>query len=171
MSVNLSPTALHTLEEKQFKPFASDDQRLEESIGVSRPERPVSRAVRRSKRLRDKPSGEASHSASKKKKTSKTNSNGRNKRASDFSVFRQALRKQHGFWIVEIVNDINCLFRAFSHQLYGKEDLHALIRDRCCRYLELYEERFELELRTEVSDGSFQEYLDGLRDHQSGVVI
>ena len=46
--VNLSPTALHTLEEKQSKPFASDDQRLEESVGVSRPERRVSRAVRRS---------------------------------------------------------------------------------------------------------------------------
>ena len=136
--VNLSPTGLHKVKKKQCKPFASDDQRLEESVGVSGPERRVSRAPRRSKRLREKSSG----------------------------VYQQALRKQHGFWIVEIVNDINCLFRAFSHQLYGKEDLHGLIRDKCCRYLELYEERFELELDTEVSDGSFQEYLEGLRNHQ-----
>ena len=165
--VSLSPTALHTLERKQSKPFASDDQRLEESVGVSRQERRVSGAHRRSKRLRDKPSGEASHRASKKKKTSKTNSNSRNKRVlSDLSVFRQALRRNHGFWIVEVVNDINNLFRAFSHQLYGKEDLYVLIRDRCCRYLELYEERFQLKLETEVSDRSFQEYLVGLRNQQ-----
>ena len=69
------------------------------------------------------------------------------------------------------MKDSNCLFRAFSHQLYGKEDMYALIRDRCCRYLELYEERLKLKLDTELSDGSFQEYLDACGIAKSGVVI
>ena len=57
----LSPTGLHNVKKKQCKPFASDDQRLEESVGVFGPEWQVSRAPRRSKRLREKSSGEASH--------------------------------------------------------------------------------------------------------------
>ena len=56
----------------------------------------MSRPPRRSKRLREKPSGEASHSGSKNKKTSNTNSNGNNNRVfGDFSVLQQALRRQH----------------------------------------------------------------------------
>ena len=60
------------MKRKQCKPFACDDQRLEESVGVSGPERRVSRALRRSRRLREKSSGEASH-----------------------IVFQQALGRQH----------------------------------------------------------------------------
>ena len=51
--VNLSPTGIHRVKRKQCKQFASDDQRLEESVGASGPERRVSRAPRRSKRLRE----------------------------------------------------------------------------------------------------------------------
>ena len=39
--VNLSPTGLHKVKRKQCKPFASDDQGLEESVGVSGRERRV----------------------------------------------------------------------------------------------------------------------------------
>ena len=50
------------MKRKHCKPFASDDQRLEESVGVSGREQRVSRAPRRSKRLREKSLGEVSHS-------------------------------------------------------------------------------------------------------------
>ena len=60
--VNLSPTGVHKVKRKQCKQFASDDQRLEESVGVSGRERRGSRAPRRSKRLREKSLGEVSHS-------------------------------------------------------------------------------------------------------------
>merc|ERR1711923_123390 len=52
--VNLSPTGVHKVKRKQCKQFASDDERLEESVGVSGPVWRVSRAPRRSKRLREK---------------------------------------------------------------------------------------------------------------------
>ena len=76
------------------------------------------------------------------------------------------MRRDHGFWIVEIVKDSNSIFRAFAHQLYGNEDLHAFIRERCCRYLELYRERFQVSLEPDLNNGSFQQYLDGMRNRQ-----
>ncbi|CAE8676906.1 unnamed protein product, partial [Polarella glacialis] len=35
----------------------------------------------------------------------------------------------------EQAGDGNCLFRSFSDQLYGSPEYHALVRDRCSKYL------------------------------------
>jgi len=39
------------------------------------------------------------------------------------------------FLVREQAKDGNCLFRSFSDQLYGTPDHHALVRDRCSKYL------------------------------------
>ena len=41
-----------------------------------------------------------------------------------------------GLRIVEVGGDGNCLFRAISHQVYGTEDHHRLIRVRCIDYIQ-----------------------------------
>jgi len=38
--------------------------------------------------------------------------------------------------IYEIPGDGNCLFRAVAHQVYGDDSLYALVREKCCDYME-----------------------------------
>ena len=78
----------------------------------------------------------------------------------------RAMRRQYKFWIVDIEKDNNSLFRAFAHQLYGKQDLHGVIRDKCCHYLKLYREKFELRHDRDLNSGGFQQYLDGMKNGQ-----
>ena len=86
--------------------------------------------------------------------------------SSTLTVSQRTMRRQHKFWIVEIPKDNNSLFRALAHQLYGKQDWHGVIRDKCCRYLELYRERFEFRLLRDFNIGGFQQYLDGMKNGQ-----
>eukprot|EP00929_Paragymnodinium_shiwhaense_P049402 TRINITY_DN24919_c0_g1_i3.p1 TRINITY_DN24919_c0_g1~~TRINITY_DN24919_c0_g1_i3.p1 ORF type:complete len:348 (+),score=60.02 TRINITY_DN24919_c0_g1_i3:58-1044(+) len=54
--------------------------------------------------------------------------------------------------------DGNCLFRSFSHQLYGAAEHHSMIRARCCEYMaseRVYFEQFVAE--------PFDDYLSRLR--------
>ncbi|CAK0817137.1 unnamed protein product, partial [Prorocentrum cordatum] len=39
--------------------------------------------------------------------------------------------------------DGNCLFRSFSDQLYGTPEHHALVRDRCSKYIASERDYFE----------------------------
>ena len=75
--------------------------------------------------------------------------------------------KEHKIGICEVVDDGNNLFRVFSHQIYGDEDLHELIRDKCCRYMELYQERFVSIIETEEIEFDFSRYLDRMRTLQT----
>ena len=52
-----------------------------------------------------------------------------------FSYYIETLHK-HNLTIVPLIGDGNCLFRAFAHQLYGNEDLHNIIRQKCMDYME-----------------------------------
>ena len=131
----------------------------------------VSVPPRRSKRLREKAGCVLNKdSLSKPKKKKKKNGNnkvqGKEKVSNILTFSQRAMRGHNRFWIVGIVKDINSLFRAFAHQLYGKEDLHAFIRNRCCRYLELYRERFQVKVDAFSNNGGFQQYLDGMRNGQ-----
>ena len=163
------------LKKKQPKPVFPEDLCAQASLKrKSRPKLLVSAPPRRSKRLREQAGcildgisvlNNVSFRIPKKKK--RRYNVKRKKNASSTLTFSQrAMRRDHGFWIVEIVKDSNSIFRAFAHQLYGNEDLHAFIRERCCRYLELYRERFQVSLEPDLNNGSFQQYLDGMRNRQ-----
>ena len=131
---------------------------------------------RRSKRLRDKTSecivdgvnvhNKDSLSIPKKKKKKNRNVQMNRKVSSTLAVSNQSMRSQHRFMIVKIVKDNNSLFRAFAHQLYGKEGLHALIRDRCCSYLEIYRKKFQLAFATELNNYTFEDYVQRMRNSQ-----
>ena len=41
-----------------------------------------------------------------------------------------------GFEISHMGEDGNCLFRSISHQVYGKEDFHMVLRQKCVQYLQ-----------------------------------
>ena len=67
------------------------------------------------------------------------------------------------FHIFEIANDGNSLFKAFAHQLYGDQGAHRFIRNTCCRYIELYGERFKAMNATERNCVDLGHYLDSMR--------
>ena len=86
--------------------------------------------------------------------------------------FIEAMRKERKFEICEVVDDENNLFRAFAHQIYGHESLHGLIRDKCCRYLEIHQERFLLIIETEEINFDFSRYLARMRTLQTrGTIV
>jgi len=47
------------------------------------------------------------------------------------------------FVVREQAEDGNCLFRSFSDQLYGTPEHHALVRDRCSKYIASERDYFE----------------------------
>ena len=80
-----------------------------------------------------------------------------------YQAFREAMGKAHKFEICEVVDDGNNMFRAFAHQIYGVQRLHKLIREKCCRYLEVYQERFLSIIGTEETDSDLSRYLLRMR--------
>merc|ERR1711888_122563 len=72
-----------------------------------------------------------------------------------YQPFREAMGKAHKYEICEVLDDGNNLFRAFAHQIYGDQRLHGLIREKCCRYVEIYRERFLAIIDTEETDFDF----------------
>ena len=67
--------------------------------------------------------------------------------------FRE-LMKKNNLEIKAIEGDGNCLFRAVSDQVYGKEEYHDIIRQKCMDYLEIQKRFFKLFI-----DGDFNEYI------------
>lgn len=53
-----------------------------------------------------------------------------------FEHYRSALEHQ-GLQVVPVEGDGNCLFRSISHQVYGDQKYHALVRARCMDYMEV----------------------------------
>ena len=62
-----------------------------------------------------------------------------------------------------IEEDGNCLFRAMSHQLYGSQDHHKMIRERCCDYIELNRQYFEGFIANAAGNMTFSYYLHIMR--------
>ena len=48
--------------------------------------------------------------------------------------YRDALSRK-GLSVHPMIGDGNCLFRSVSHQIYGSQDHHAIVRARCCDYM------------------------------------
>ena len=49
--------------------------------------------------------------------------------------FRAELATKRNLRIVEMNADGNCLFNAISHQMYGTQDFHQLVRQKCMEYI------------------------------------
>lgn len=60
-----------------------------------------------------------------------------------FAHYRDALEATLGLRIFYIAGDGNCLFRSVSHQVYGDDRHHALVRAACMDYMESEKEYFE----------------------------
>lgn len=54
----------------------------------------------------------------------------------------------------EVGGDGNCLYRAFSYQLFGTEDMHAEVREECFAYMIANREYFQ-----QFVDGDFDKYI------------
>ena len=65
--------------------------------------------------------------------------------------------------LFEIGDDGNCLFRAMSHQLYGTEEYHDIIRKRCCDYIQLESNYF----RKFIADITLSDYLKYMRKERT----
>ncbi|OQR91922.1 hypothetical protein ACHHYP_04203 [Achlya hypogyna] len=61
---------------------------------------------------------------------------------SSFDRYRRGLQDQQ-LQLVEVPGDGNCLFRAISHQLYGDDRFHAVVRAACMDYMEAEKTYFE----------------------------
>mmetsp|Transcript_14569 Transcript_14569/g.29896 ORF Transcript_14569/g.29896 Transcript_14569/m.29896 type:complete len:539 (-) Transcript_14569:877-2493(-) len=48
-----------------------------------------------------------------------------------------------GFDLQKVRGDGNCLFRAVSHQVYGNDRWHAVVREKCVKYMKAHKERFK----------------------------
>ena len=68
-----------------------------------------------------------------------------------------------GLEMIRMRADGNCLFRALAHQLYGNQEIHSIIRNKCCNYIALEREYFEYYL----ADRSFENYLNTMRQDKT----
>ncbi|KAJ0411189.1 hypothetical protein ATCC90586_008905 [Pythium insidiosum] len=73
-----------------------------------------------------------------------------------FQHYRQALAAQ-GLSIFSVEGDGNCLFRSVSHQIYGDDRHHGLVRRLCMDYMESEKEYFEPYVVGDMAD--FLRYL------------
>ena len=79
--------------------------------------------------------------------------------ASHFESYRLALNAQHKD-IISCSGDGNCLFRAISHQIYGDEVHHLLVRRKCVEYMSHNMEHFSAACQAlRGANGDFQAYL------------
>ena len=74
------------------------------------------------------------------KKSLKTSKSRKNSKKTQIRAVNSAISNPNyftaqGYKIKKISGDGNCLFRAISHQVYGNEHHHRILRARCCTYM------------------------------------
>jgi OTU-like cysteine protease len=74
--------------------------------------------------------------------------------------YEHSLHKQ-GLSVHHVEGDGNCLFRSVSHQVYGDDRHHALVRAKCMDYMDSEREYFEPYVEGSMQD--FLTYLDRKR--------
>jgi hypothetical protein len=77
-----------------------------------------------------------------------------------FCHYVEALGRQ-GLRVVSVSGDGNCLFRSVAHQVYGDDELHGLVRDRCMAYMEADSQFFSQFV--EGGEATFPLYLQAKR--------
>ena len=55
---------------------------------------------------------------------------------SDHYFRYKAALERHNLHVVSVSGDGNCLFRSVAHQIYGDDNLHMLVREKCVEYME-----------------------------------
>jgi len=70
----------------------------------------------------------------------------------------QKIMENNGFLIKKVVGDGNCMFRAFSDQVYGSEKYHNVLREKCMDYLVIQKRFFQ-----EFIEGDFDCYINEKR--------
>jgi len=60
----------------------------------------------------------------------------------EFKVFAKELRERKGLVIRPMGMDGNCLFRSVADQIYGDEDMHDQVRERCMDFIEAERDHF-----------------------------
>jgi OTU domain-containing protein 5 len=68
-----------------------------------------------------------------------------------FSRYENALNRQR-LGVREIDGDGNCLFRSISHQIYGDDSFHMLVREKCMEYMMCEKEYFKPFVEGNMSD-------------------
>ena len=61
----------------------------------------------------------------------------------EWDVYTRALAEQQGMQVVSVDGDGNCFFRSISHQVYGTDEWHGMVRARCMDYMEVERAFFE----------------------------
>ena len=70
----------------------------------------------------------------------------------------QISMKKINFLIKKVSGDGNCMFRAVSDQVYGSEQYHSILREKCMDYLVVQKRFFELFI-----EGDFNNYINEKR--------
>ena len=70
----------------------------------------------------------------------------------------QKIMDNNNFLIKKVVGDGNCMFRAFSDQIYGSEKYHNVLREKCMDYLVVQKRFFE-----QFIEGDFDSYINEKR--------
>ena len=74
-----------------------------------------------------------------------------------FLVYQETLLNTHHLRVQQVDGDGNCMFRSVSHQVYGDERYHMLVRTKCMDYMELEREYFAHFVEGDMND--FLQYL------------
>eukprot|EP00752_Nemacystus_decipiens_P011076 g9840.t1 len=82
--------------------------------------------------------------------------------SSRYEHYGRALRNK-GLRVVPVEGDGNCLFRSVSHQVYGDDSHHRLVRARCMDYMESEAHFFEPYVEGDMA--AFLRYLDVKRQN------
>jgi len=77
-----------------------------------------------------------------------------------YEHYRDALARQ-GLEIAPIEGDGNCLFRSVSYQIYGDDQYHHIVREKCMDYMETERHYFEPYVVGDMDD--FMRYLAAKR--------
>ena len=56
--------------------------------------------------------------------------------SAQYNRYKASLQHQD-LEVVPVLGDGNCLFRSVAHQVYGDEELHGLVREKCMDYMEI----------------------------------
>merc|ERR1719334_2127669 len=64
----------------------------------------------------------------------------------------ERLMKRKGYVIKKMKEDGSCLFRAVADQIYGDQEMHAVVRDHCMNYIEHNSDHYSQYVAEEISE-------------------